>query len=151
MTILYRDYETRSSTLDVSDVGAWRYATHPETEIQCCAFAVDDEPVKLWVPGDPVPPEFIEAAQNPDWLARWTSSGIQQRNEQNDGKLLQRPHVSGDRRIWRQHAFLEKGMNVDIGIWFHCNRIRCRRGTRRHCRRVHAAPGLFVLLDLGRG
>jgi hypothetical protein len=48
MTILYRDYETPSSTLDVSDVGARRYATHPETEIQCCAFAVDDEPVKLW-------------------------------------------------------------------------------------------------------
>src|ERR1700730_14949855 len=65
MTILYRDYETRSSTLDVSDVGAWRYATHPETEIQCCAFAVDDEPVKLWVPGDPVPTRVYRSRAEP--------------------------------------------------------------------------------------
>jgi DNA polymerase len=29
---------------------------------------VDDGPVKLWTPGDPTPPEFIEAARNPDWV-----------------------------------------------------------------------------------
>ena len=25
-------------------------------------------PVQLWIPGDPVPPEFIEAARNPAWI-----------------------------------------------------------------------------------
>ena len=25
-------------------------------------------PVQLWTPGDPVPPEFIEAAHNPAWI-----------------------------------------------------------------------------------
>src|SRR5262245_23946523 len=67
MPVLHRDYETRS-TLDLSDVGAWRYSRHPETDVRCCAYARDAEPVKLWIPGDPVPEEFVEAARNPDWL-----------------------------------------------------------------------------------
>src|SRR5262245_1467577 len=67
MPILRRDVETRS-TLDLSDVGAWRYSTHPTTDVWCCAYAVDDGPIKLWVPGEPIPEEFVEAAQNPEWL-----------------------------------------------------------------------------------
>jgi DNA polymerase bacteriophage-type len=66
-SILFRDYETRS-TLNLSEVGAWRYAAHHETNVWCCAYAVNDGPIKLWVPGDPIPPEFIEAAQNPNWI-----------------------------------------------------------------------------------
>jgi DNA polymerase len=31
------------------------------------AFAVDDSPVQLWIPGQPVPDAFIEAARNPAW------------------------------------------------------------------------------------
>ena len=31
------------------------------------AFAADADPVQLWLPGDPVPPEFIEAAADPSW------------------------------------------------------------------------------------
>jgi DNA polymerase len=58
--ILLRDYESRG-TLNFKDVGAWRYATHPETDVWCCAYCVDDSPIKLWVPGDPIPPEWIEA------------------------------------------------------------------------------------------
>ena len=39
--------------------------------------AVDHDPVQLWVPGDPVPPEFIEATENPNWDAAgiWTHVG----------------------------------------------------------------------------
>jgi DNA polymerase len=37
--------------------------------VLCCAYAVDDGPVKVWTPGDPTPPEFIEAANNSDWVA----------------------------------------------------------------------------------
>jgi DNA polymerase len=65
--ILLRDYETRS-VLSLPDVGTWRYTTHPSTDVLCCAYAIDDGEVKLWVPGDPVPPEFIEAASNPNWI-----------------------------------------------------------------------------------
>ena len=64
---LFRDYETRS-TLNIAGVGAWKYASHSTTDVWCCAYAVDDDPIKLWVPGESIPPEFKEAAQNPDWL-----------------------------------------------------------------------------------
>ena len=65
--VLHRDYETRSRAI-LKLVGTHKYAADPSTEILCAAYAVDDEPVQLWLPGDPVPPEFIEAAHNPSWV-----------------------------------------------------------------------------------
>src|SRR5262249_34546067 len=65
--VLHRDYESRG-VLKLEDVGVWRYAADPRTEARCCTYAVDDGPVQLWLPGDPVPPEFIEAARDPDWV-----------------------------------------------------------------------------------
>lgn len=64
---LCRDYETRS-VLSLPDVGAWRYCSDPSTSVLCCAYAVDDGKIKLWVPGDPVPPEWVEASSNPNWI-----------------------------------------------------------------------------------
>ena len=66
MPVLIRDIETRS-TLALDDVGAHRYAAHPGTEVLCVAFCVDDGPVQLWLPGQPVPPEFAHAASDPAW------------------------------------------------------------------------------------
>jgi DNA polymerase bacteriophage-type len=66
MPVLFHDFETRSA-LDLGDVGARRYAIDATTNVWCCAYAVDDGPIQLWTPGDAVPPEFIEAARNPDW------------------------------------------------------------------------------------
>jgi DNA polymerase len=66
MPLLIRDYETRSR-LSLK-VGAWRYSQHATTNVWCCSYCVDDGEVKLWLPTDPVPTEFIEAANNPDWL-----------------------------------------------------------------------------------
>jgi DNA polymerase bacteriophage-type len=65
--VLHRDYETRGTVL-LKTVGTHRYAADPHTEILCVAYAVDDDPVRLWIPGNPVPPEFIEAARNPRWV-----------------------------------------------------------------------------------
>jgi DNA polymerase len=65
--VLHRDYETRSR-LVLKKVGTHKYAADSSTEILCAAFAADDGPVQLWLPGDPVPPEFLEAARNPCWL-----------------------------------------------------------------------------------
>jgi DNA polymerase bacteriophage-type len=64
--VLHRDFETRSCAI-LKRVGAHRYASDPRTEIICVAFAVDDQPPKLWIPGNRVPSEFIEAAANPSW------------------------------------------------------------------------------------
>jgi DNA polymerase len=67
MPILFRDYETRS-TLDLREVGAWRYSQHASTGVWCCAYCIDDGEIKLWTLGDPVPIEFTEAAADPDCL-----------------------------------------------------------------------------------
>jgi DNA polymerase len=67
MHILHRDIESRS-TLDLPDVGAWHYAGDPNTGIWCVAYAVNDAPVQIWIPGQPIPEEFFEAARNPDWI-----------------------------------------------------------------------------------
>jgi DNA polymerase bacteriophage-type len=67
MHILHRDIETRS-TIDLPDVGAWRYAGDPSTAVWCVAYAVDDAPVQIWIPGQPIPEEFHIAARDPDWL-----------------------------------------------------------------------------------
>jgi DNA polymerase len=65
--VLHRDYETRSR-VRLNLVGAHRYAADPSTEILCAAYAVDDQPVQLWTPGDAVPSAFVEAAANPNWV-----------------------------------------------------------------------------------
>src|SRR6516164_2842177 len=65
--VLYRDYETRS-VLELPIVGPWRYAADERTEVRCCAYAVDDERVQLWLPGNPVPEPFLQAAAYPSWL-----------------------------------------------------------------------------------
>jgi DNA polymerase bacteriophage-type len=65
--VLHRDYETRSRAI-LKNVGTHRYAADPSTEIQCVAFAVDDGPVQLWLPGNPLPPEFLHAALDPSWI-----------------------------------------------------------------------------------
>src|SRR6516162_8564995 len=65
--VLHREYETRS-TCGLKSAGTYRYAADPRAEVLCCAYAVDDGPVQLWTPGDPVPPEFIEAAASPNWI-----------------------------------------------------------------------------------
>ena len=58
---------TRSRAI-LKNVGTHRYAGDPSTEIQCVAFAVDDGPVQLWLPGNPLPPEFLHAALDPTWI-----------------------------------------------------------------------------------
>src|SRR5262249_29485014 len=81
MPILFRDYETRS-TIDLKRVGGYKYATHASTDVWCCAYAVDDGPVQLWTPGMSMPAEFIEAANNPDWLVSAFNDTFERRIEE---------------------------------------------------------------------
>jgi DNA polymerase len=63
---LFFDVETRGA-VELRKAGAWRYAADSLTAVLCCCYAVDDEPVQAWAPGDVVPNEFIAAAQNANW------------------------------------------------------------------------------------
>ena len=63
--IFHRDYETRS-TVDLKKTGAHVYMRHPTTSIWCASYAVGNEPVGVWLPGQPIPAELIAAANDPD-------------------------------------------------------------------------------------
>jgi DNA polymerase len=52
--ITWLDFESRS-TCDLTVAGAYNYAQDPTTEALCLAYAYDDGPVMLWVPGEPFP------------------------------------------------------------------------------------------------
>ena len=54
-------------------------------------YAVDDGPIGLWIPGDRVPAEFIEAAENPKWLVSAFNDSFERAIEQ---------HIMGPRYGW---------------------------------------------------
>lgn len=60
MSKLHVDLETRSA-VDLKSTGVYVYAEDPTTDVWCAAFAVDDEPVQLWTPDMPCPPEIVQA------------------------------------------------------------------------------------------
>ena len=64
---LHRDIETRS-TLDLTEVGVWRYAAEPTTGVWCVGYAIDGDPPQIWRPGEPIPEVFFAAARDPDWI-----------------------------------------------------------------------------------
>jgi DNA polymerase len=68
MRTISLDFETRSPVA-LPDTGVYPYATHPDTDIWCMAWAVDDEEPSLWVPGDPVPTIFHEEVELRAWNA----------------------------------------------------------------------------------
>ncbi|MBB3980140.1 DNA polymerase [Rhizobium azooxidifex] len=61
---LHRDYETRS-TVELKKTGAHFYLRHPTTRIMCMSHTIDDGPVELWLPGDPVPQNFLDVDNDP--------------------------------------------------------------------------------------
>lgn len=56
------DFETRSE-LNLKTVGAWRYSTHPSTQVLCLGYALDNGKEKVWRPGMPRPPDLIRAIE----------------------------------------------------------------------------------------
>lgn len=53
------DFETYSE-LDVRDVGAWRYAEHPSTEVLCLSHGYSGQKKQIWYPGLPFPQYIID-------------------------------------------------------------------------------------------
>lgn len=49
------DFESYSEA-DLKKVGPWAYSKHPSTEVLILAWAFDDDPPAVWLPGDPPPP-----------------------------------------------------------------------------------------------
>lgn len=49
------DFETRS-VIDLKRHGLHVYAAHPQTDVWCLAYAVDDAEPDIWIKGQPLPP-----------------------------------------------------------------------------------------------
>ena len=71
--MLYLDFETRSE-VDLTEVGTWRYATHPSTEVLMLGYSFGKQRC-LWEPHlGPMPKELYEAITNPlTILVAWHS------------------------------------------------------------------------------
>ena len=54
MRELHWDFETLSAC-DLKRAGLHNYARHATTDIWVGAYAFDDEPVEIWIPGEPLP------------------------------------------------------------------------------------------------
>ena len=52
--MIWIDFETRSAC-DLTVAGVYNYAQDASTDVLCMAYAYDDEPVQLWLPGQPFP------------------------------------------------------------------------------------------------
>ena len=68
MPVVHIDVETRSA-ISLDRISTRRYAGEGSTDALCVAYAVDDGPVGLWVPGAPVPSEFTSADPNTYFVA----------------------------------------------------------------------------------
>lgn len=70
------DFETYSD-VSLPDVGTSVYANHASTEILMAAYALNDSPVRQWVPaeGEPMPKHLRQALDSPDVIKRaWNAN-----------------------------------------------------------------------------
>src|SRR5215472_1004068 len=114
MPVLFHVFETRS-VLDLSEVGAWRYSTCAQTDVWCCAYAIDDGPIELWIPGDPISPAFIEAAHNPNWTTSAFGDHFERLITQHIMIRYDWPMVPIERRRCSQAAALALSLPAKLG------------------------------------
>ncbi len=70
---LHLDYETYSE-IDLTKVGAHKYAEHQSTEILCAAYAFGDDEPQMWFPDEPCPPEIAEHIERGGEIHAWNAN-----------------------------------------------------------------------------
>jgi DNA polymerase len=58
--VIFIDFET-SSACDLPARGVYNYARDPSTQVLCLAWAIDDEDVQIWAPGQEFPKTVADA------------------------------------------------------------------------------------------
>ena len=111
--VLHRDVETRSR-LALKLVGTHKYAVDPSTEVYCVAFAVDQDAVQLWLPGNPTPPEFRQAAADPSWVVCAHNDAFESAIEQHVLRPLGWPIVPPSRHHCTMAACLALGLPAKL-------------------------------------
>ena len=72
MNILNIDFETRSSC-DLPACGTHKYARDPSTEILMMAWAFDDGPIDIWLPGDEFPDDVTQHLAEGGLIHAWNA------------------------------------------------------------------------------
>lgn len=67
------DFETYSTT-DLKHTGVYRYVEDPNTNLWCMAYAIDDGDVDLWVPGEPLPDDVLDALEDGAGVRAWNAT-----------------------------------------------------------------------------
>lgn len=105
------DFEARSP-LSVVDVGSWRYAEHPLTEVLCLCFRLPYWPegrVDVWHPAFP---EFgIEAKPFPQELFLWIAQG----------GLVEAHNAQMERAVWQRICVEKWGWPAVPGSSWRCS------------------------------
>ena len=67
--ILFIDFETYSE-FDLS-YGTFPYSEHPSTDVICMAYAFNEEEVRLWLPGQPLPKDVFDHFMTMGTIRSW--------------------------------------------------------------------------------
>lgn len=70
--MIHADFETKSA-YDLIKGGAYNYAAHPTTDVNCLSWAFDNDDPFIWFPGDTRPLELIERVQAGELFAAWNA------------------------------------------------------------------------------
>lgn len=68
--VLSIDFESRSP-VDLQHCGAFVYWEDPSTEVLCASWAIGDDDISSWVPGDPVPQELADHITRGGVVSGW--------------------------------------------------------------------------------
>lgn len=66
------DFETRS-VANLRGIGVWKYVEHPTTDIWCMAYNIDGD-TQLWIPGDDVPGDLLQALGEGWGIRAWNAA-----------------------------------------------------------------------------
>jgi DNA polymerase len=70
---LHIDFETRS-TVDLKKSNAYIYFDDPTTDLWCAAWAFGDDEPRVWLPGEPCPPEIAKHVEDGGLIAAWNAA-----------------------------------------------------------------------------
>ena len=73
INVLRGDFETRS-VIDLPKRGVHIYASDPDTDVWCFAYAFNEEPVDIWIKGDPLPKRIETHIKSGGIFKAWNAS-----------------------------------------------------------------------------
>ena len=72
--MIHLDFETRS-TINLLTDGAYVYAMHPTTDVNCLGWAIGNGEKALWYPRwEPIPPKLLAAVEMGMMIAAWNAA-----------------------------------------------------------------------------